>query len=87
LKVVIYAQRPAHRGAFRIPGGGDVADLLLTYPELTRVFPAREGTLRAWVSEDGIEPKGLRGRRKVFSHDDIQAAYDRRHPDTETEQQ
>jgi hypothetical protein len=60
-----------------------VADVLLTYAELTRVFPVAEGTLRAWVSEDRIEPFGARGRRKVFRHNDIQRAYDRRHPEDE----
>lgn len=59
-----------------------MADLLLTYAELTRVFPAREGTLRAWVSEDRIEPRATQGRRKLFAHTDIQRAYDRRHPET-----
>lgn len=56
-----------------------MADLLLTYRELTRLFPVAEGTLRAWVSEDRISGH-RRGRRKVYSHDDIQRAYDRRHP-------
>lgn len=58
-----------------------MAELLLTYPELVRVFPVAEGTLRCWVSEDRIEPRATRGRRKAFSHQDIQAAYNRRHPE------
>ena len=75
--------RPVRKpGRFAFPGGGEVADLLLTYTELTRLFPAREGTLRAWASEDAIEPAAIRGRRKLFRHRDFQRAYDRRHPQT-----
>jgi hypothetical protein len=62
-----------------------VADALLTYPELTEVFPVREGTLRAWASEDKIKPAKTLGRRKLFRHDDFQRAYDRRHPEPEPE--
>lgn len=54
-------------------------DVLLTYSELTRIFPVREGTLRSWVSEDRIQPRAKRGRVKVFSCRDVQRAYDRRH--------
>lgn len=64
-----------------------MADLLLTYAELTRIFPAREGTLRAWASEDDIEPAAVRGRRKLFRHGDFQRAYDRRHAHHEPEPQ
>ena len=58
-----------------------MANVLLTYPELTRVFPVAEGTLRYWVSSDGIKPRAVRGRHKVFHHDDIQRAWDKRHPE------
>lgn len=64
-----------------------MADILLTYAELTEVFRAAEGTLRAWVSEDEIQPAGMRGRRKEFWHTDIQRAYDRRHPEPEEQEQ
>ena len=74
LKVVIYAQRPVQTpGRFAFPlRGGDVADPLFTYAELTRLFPAREGTLRAWASEDKITPARTAGRRKLFRHRDFQ---------------
>lgn len=57
-----------------------MADTLFTYRELSRLFPVAEGTLRCWVSEDDIQGH-RRGRRKVFDHDDIQRAWDRRHPE------
>lgn len=57
-----------------------MADVLFTYRELTHVFPVAEGTLRCWVSEDRITGH-RRGRQKAFRHDDIQRAYDRRHPE------
>lgn len=53
--------------------------LLFTYSELTDLFPVAEGTLRSWVSEDRITGH-RRGRRKVYSHGDIQRAWDQRHP-------
>lgn len=56
-----------------------MSDVLLTYSELTRIFPVAEGTLRCWVSEDRIQPRAKRGRAKVFSCRDLQRAYDRRH--------
>ena len=56
-----------------------MTDVLLTYSELTRIFPVAEGTLRCWVSEDRIQPRAKRGRTKMFSCLDVQRAYDRRH--------
>lgn len=74
------APEPTRPGRFAYPhDGGSVANALFTYRELSRLFPVAEGTLRAWVSEDQISGH-RRGRQKTFSHDDIQAAWDRRHP-------
>lgn len=64
-----------------MPGGERVP--LVTVDAAARLYGRRPGTVRAWISEDGIP--GQRdpalagpGRRNVYPLDQLQAAYERR---------
>lgn len=50
-----------------------------TVADYARIYGVAPGTIRYWISLDGIEGR-QNGRHKVYPRADIQAAYDRRHP-------
>jgi hypothetical protein len=60
---------------------------LVTIADAVRLLHTPPGTIRRWISEDGIagqrDPKlaGLRGRRMVYPYGKLQKAYDKRHPE------
>jgi hypothetical protein len=59
---------------------------LLPTADLAVLYGVAPGTVRCWISQDRIAGRQS-GRRKLYPLDDVQAAYDRRHPEPHTEQQ
>lgn len=58
---------------------------LISVADAATAFRRPPGTIRRWIHEDQIEGRpdprlaGRRGRRKLYSGDALQDAYERRH--------
>lgn len=49
--------------------------------KLALLYDVAEGSIRRWASKDKVRRIDGHGRRRLYMLDDMQAAYERRHPE------
>lgn len=56
-------------------------ETFLPADKLALLYHVAEGSIRRWASKDKVRRIDGHGRRRLYALDDMQRAYDRRHPE------